>query len=153
MPLKLELFAIFMCMNNTPTCCWVNSNHHSLQNLNKCYSSFVTELIIDQKAATIMLIGAGPGDPDLLTVAGARELGDASKVVIADRLISDEILSLVKGTLLVANKHPGCAEDAQNEIYEWVTAAVLSGKSVIRLKIGDPFVFGRGGEEVVSAHQ
>lgn len=58
----------------------------------------------------IWLVGAGPGDPDLLTVACARLLENKELTVIADRLISPEILELVKGPLKIANKHPGCAE-------------------------------------------
>ena len=60
--------------------------------------------------AKLWLVGAGPGDPDLLTVACARLLGNKEMTVIADRLISPEILELVKGPLKIANKHPGCAE-------------------------------------------
>ncbi|CAM9194069.1 unnamed protein product [Phaeothamnion confervicola] len=97
---------------------------------------------------TVTLVGAGPGDPELLTVAAYRVLREAD-LVIADRLVSSEILALVSGELRVANKHPGCQEAAQNEIYEWLEAGVLAGKHVARLKIGDPFVFGRGAEEVL----
>lgn len=95
------------------------------------------------------LLGSGPGDPDLLTVAAYRLLSDPSILVIADRLVSPEILSLIKGEYKIARKVPGCAEKAQEEIYEWCREALQQGKHVVRLKIGDPFVFGRGGEEVL----
>mmetsp|Transcript_67417 Transcript_67417/g.109313 ORF Transcript_67417/g.109313 Transcript_67417/m.109313 type:complete len:255 (-) Transcript_67417:403-1167(-) len=73
----------------------------------------------------------------------------AADVVVADRLVSQEILELVPGQLKVARKLPGCALEAQREIYRWCAEAVLAGKNVVRLKIGDPYVFGRGGEEVL----
>ena len=70
-------------------------------------------------------------------------------MVVVDRLVSSEILDLIRGEVKIANKHPGCADIAQREIYDWVERGVLDGKHVVRLKIGDPFVFGRGGEEVL----
>ena len=101
-----------------------------------------------QPLGTVTLVGAGPGDPDLLTVAALKAL-KAADVVVADRLVSQEVLELVEGDLKVARKLPGCALEAQREIYRWCAEAVLAGKSVVRLKIGDPYVFGRGGEEVL----
>jgi len=97
----------------------------------------------------ITMVGAGPGDPELLTIAALKVISDQDALVITDRLVSDEILALVKGEIRVAKKHPGCAEVAQEEIYRWVEEGLSLGKHVIRLKIGDPFVFGRGGEEVL----
>ena len=76
-------------------------------------------------------------------------LADERRLVIADRLVSREVLALVRGELRVARKLPGCAEIAQQEIYRWTEEAVRAGKDVVRLKIGDPFVFGRGGEEIL----
>lgn len=96
----------------------------------------------------ITLVGAGPGDPDLLTLAAIRALSTAD-IVVADRLIPPEMLALVTGTLKIAGKRPGCAEEAQQEIYRWVEEGVKEEKHVVRLKIGDPFLFGRGGEEVL----
>jgi Tetrapyrrole (Corrin/Porphyrin) Methylases len=103
----------------------------------------------------LTLLGAGPGDPDLLTVAAYRLLTTAHKddgntVVIADRLVAPEILNLINCEVKVARKLPGCAELAQDEIYWWIYQGLRAGKHVIRLKIGDPFVFGRGGEEVLT---
>ena len=98
----------------------------------------------------ISLIGAGPGDPDLLTLKAARLLQEPDAVVVADRLVAPEILQLIRTTELhVARKLPGCADLAQDEIYQWCHAGLAAGKHVIRLKIGDPYVFGRGGEEVL----
>ena len=95
------------------------------------------------------LVGAGPGDPELLTVAAYRAICDPLALVIADRLVSPEVLDLVRGELRVAKKTPGCAEEAQREIYRWITEGLRSDRKVIRLKIGDPFIFGRGGEEIL----
>ena len=85
--------------------------------------------------ATIALVGSGPGDPDLLTFQAIKLLNNAS-LVIADRLISPEILTLIKCELRIANKKPGCAEEAQEEIYTWVKEAIGQDRNVVRLKIG-----------------
>jgi hypothetical protein len=108
----------------------------------------------------VTLLGSGPGDPELLTVAAYKLLtnnnnnnnNNQNTVVIADRLVSSQILDLIpkETQVLVARKLPGCAELAQEEIYWWAYQALNQGKHVIRLKIGDPFVFGRGGEEVLT---
>ena len=99
----------------------------------------------------VTMVGSGPGDPDLLTVAAYKLLTeDPDSLVIVDRLVSPEILALIKGEVKIARKMPGCADLAQEEIYWWAYQGLNQGKHVIRLKIGDPFVFGRGGEEVLT---
>ncbi|MCB9681118.1 MAG: uroporphyrinogen-III C-methyltransferase [Alphaproteobacteria bacterium] len=95
----------------------------------------------------IRLVGAGPGDPDLLTVAARRALDEAD-LVLSDRLVPQAILDLVRGELRVASKQPGRADAAQAELDAWMVEAALGGRDVVRLKCGDPFVFGRGGEEL-----
>mmetsp|Transcript_6365 Transcript_6365/g.9648 ORF Transcript_6365/g.9648 Transcript_6365/m.9648 type:complete len:461 (-) Transcript_6365:208-1590(-) len=102
----------------------------------------------------ITLVGSGPGDPDLLTVAAHKLLtNDNNKetLIISDRLVSQEILDIISPSMevKVANKYPGCQAQAQEEIYHWCYDGLKAGKHVVRLKIGDPFVFGRGGEEVL----
>lgn len=113
-------------------------------------TSIITDdpLSVSPPLGSVSLVGAGPGDPDLLTVQAVRLLSQAA-LVISDRLVSKEILNMIKCELRVAKKRPGCAEEAQEEIYQWTKEAVLQGKHVVRLKIGDPFLFGRGGEEVI----
>jgi len=96
----------------------------------------------------ISLVGAGPGDPDLLTVAAIKELNKAD-IVISDRLVSRAITEQIRCAVKVAKKKPGCAEEAQEEIYRWCKEALDQGKYVVRLKIGDPLIFGRGGEEML----
>jgi hypothetical protein len=98
----------------------------------------------------VTLVGSGPGDPNLLTVSAYRLLRDPDVMVISDRLVSKEILDVIATSdVKIARKLPGCAEFAQEEIYAWTHEGLKAGKHVVRLKIGDPFVFGRGGEEVL----
>jgi len=86
----------------------------------------------------VTLVGSGPGDPDLLTVAAYRLLTEhPDALVVADRLVSQEILDLVScSEIKTARKLPGCADLAQDEIYWWVYQALREGRHVIRLKIG-----------------
>jgi len=97
---------------------------------------------------TVYLVGAGPGDPGLLTVRGAELLGRAD-VVVYDRLGTDALLSAVPpgAELVAAGKAPGDAALTQDEINALLVDRGRSGATVVRLKGGDPFVFGRGGEE------
>ncbi len=96
---------------------------------------------------SVALIGAGPGDPGLLTVRGAELLGRAD-VVIYDRLIGHELLELAPpgAELIDVGKSPGTSA-LQAEINARLIEYGRSGRQVVRLKGGDPFVFGRGGEE------
>ena len=96
---------------------------------------------------SVSLIGAGPGDPGLLTLRGAELLGRAD-VVIYDRLIGRELLELAPpgAELIDVGKGPG-GSARQSEINDRLIEIGRSGRKVVRLKGGDPFVFGRGGEE------
>lgn len=96
----------------------------------------------------IFLVGAGPGDPKLLTVKAA-ELLKTAEVVIYDRLISQEILKLIPETAekIYVGKRTGKHIIPQEKITELLVEKALAGKKVVRLKGGDPFIFGRGGEE------
>jgi uroporphyrin-III C-methyltransferase len=96
----------------------------------------------------VWLIGAGPGDPELLTVKAMRALQSA-EVIIHDRLVSDQILSLASpdAELLYAGKVQGQQEEIQEFIFRMLIDYAKSGKRVVRLKGGDPLVFGRGAEE------
>ena len=94
------------------------------------------------------LVGAGPGDPGMLTLAALQAMQRAD-VILHDRLVSGEILSLARrdATLVSVGKTPGCAANSQQEINALLVGLVADGKRVVRLKGGDPFIFGRGGEE------
>ena len=96
----------------------------------------------------VHLVGAGPGDPGLLTVAGRRALEEAD-VVVHDRLGTEELLPLCRpgAELIDAGKAPGRAALTQDEINATLVEHGAAGRRVVRLKGGDPFVFGRGGEE------
>jgi uroporphyrin-III C-methyltransferase len=98
---------------------------------------------------TVYLVGAGPGDPGLITVRGL-ELLRRAEVLVYDRLIGSELLDEAPaGCLLVdASKRPDQHTMTQDEIDACLVEHGLAGRLVVRLKGGDPFVFGRGGEEV-----
>lgn len=97
---------------------------------------------------TVYLVGAGPGDPGLLTRRGAEVLGSAS-VVVYDRLAAPVLLDLAPGNAerIDVGKAPGRSAMTQAEICALLVERGLDGGEVVRLKGGDPFVFGRGGEE------
>ncbi|HVT70078.1 MAG TPA: uroporphyrinogen-III C-methyltransferase [Trebonia sp.] len=99
----------------------------------------------------VALVGGGPGDPGLITVRGRRLLAEAD-VVIADRLGPRELLAELPPdvTVIDAGKVPYRRQMSQDEINEALVAHATSGKFVVRLKGGDPFVFGRGGEEMLA---
>ena len=98
----------------------------------------------------VYIVGAGPGDPDLLTVKAARLINEA-EVVVFDRLISDEIMALVPaGAMRVyAGKTANNHHMRQEDINELLVKLAKAGRSVVRLKGGDPFTFARGSEEAL----
>jgi uroporphyrin-III C-methyltransferase/precorrin-2 dehydrogenase/sirohydrochlorin ferrochelatase len=100
-------------------------------------------------APKVSLVGAGPGDPDLLTLKAARLIGEA-EVVFVDRLVGEGVMKLVSSGAQVVHvgKSKGEHSVPQDEIHRRMIEAARAGKRVVRLKGGDPFIFGRGGEEV-----
>ncbi len=96
----------------------------------------------------VYLVGAGPGDPDLLTRKAARLLAEA-EVVLYDRLVSNAILELANpaAELVFAGKTEGQQHKVQEMIFDLLVRYARAGKTVVRLKGGDPLVFGRGAEE------
>jgi uroporphyrin-III C-methyltransferase len=100
---------------------------------------------------TVYLVGAGPGDPGLITVRGAKLLAEA-EVVVYDRLTTRPLLELAPATatMIDVGKSAGNATVPQDEINALLVEHGRAGRHVVRLKGGDPFVFGRGGEEAAA---
>ncbi len=96
----------------------------------------------------VYLVGAGPGDPQLLTIKAVKVLKEAD-VVIYDRLVGEDILCLAPETaeMLYVGKRTGKHEVPQDKITELIIEKAQCGGKIVRLKGGDPFIFGRGGEE------
>ncbi|MDQ2050369.1 uroporphyrinogen-III C-methyltransferase [Natronolimnohabitans sp. A-GB9] len=109
---------------------------------------------IEAEPGTVYLVGSGPGDPDLLTVK-AKRLLEAADVVLHDKLPGPEIIeSLPEGRREDVGKRAGGERTPQVEINERLVELAQENKSVVRLKGGDSFIFGRGGEEAeyLAAH-
>ena len=98
---------------------------------------------------TVSLVGAGPGDPELLTLKAAKAIA-AATVLLVDDLVSADIVALASPTARVIHvgKRGGCKSTPQAFIEKLMVMAAREGETVVRLKGGDPFIFGRGGEEV-----
>ncbi|KAF9576186.1 hypothetical protein EC968_010309 [Mortierella alpina] len=130
-----------------------------------------TDIPTSGKSARLILVGAGPGDPELLTLKAARLLASAD-LVVADRLIPTEVMDLAKGEVRIAPKkrtilpteqqqeQPQQSDQEslpktitsdfiQDQLNDWCLQGLQEGKTVVRLKQGDPFIFGRGAEEIL----
>ncbi|WP_317928865.1 uroporphyrinogen-III C-methyltransferase [Halioxenophilus sp. WMMB6] len=101
------------------------------------------------KLGKVFLVGAGPGDPELLTLKAYRVL-QAAEVVLYDRLVSPEIMTLLpeSATQVYVGKRRADHSVPQTDIGQLLVDYALKGKFTVRLKGGDPFIFGRGGEEL-----
>jgi len=97
----------------------------------------------------VYLVGAGPGDPELLTFKAAKAIADAT-VLLVDDLVSDAVLAYAapQARIVHVGKRGGCQSTPQAFIQKLMVQEALAGECVVRLKGGDPFIFGRGGEEV-----
>ena len=98
---------------------------------------------------TCTLVGAGPGDPELLTLKALKAIERAT-VLFVDDLVSDDIVAFAQpgARVVLVGKRGGCQSTPQSFIEKLMLTAVQAGETVVRLKGGDPFIFGRGGEEV-----
>jgi uroporphyrin-III C-methyltransferase len=99
----------------------------------------------------VYLVGAGPGDPELITVRGAKVVAGAD-VVVYDRLVAPALIELAAANAerIYVGKEPGRSAMDQADIDALLVVRALAGETVVRLKGGDPFVFGRGGEELLA---
>lgn len=99
-------------------------------------------------SGSVTLVGAGPGDPELLTLKAIRAIR-AATVLLVDDLVGDGVLRFARRSARIVHvgKRGGCASTPQAFIEKLMAAEALKGERVVRLKGGDPFVFGRGGEE------
>ena len=107
-----------------------------------------------QAPGRIWLVGAGPGDPELMTLKAARVLSTAD-VVVYDRLVGEGVLALIGGQArrLYVGKRKSAHSVPQDQVNRLLVALALDGLEVVRLKGGDPFLFGRGGEEMLAARE
>ena len=107
-----------------------------------------------RRAGAVWLVGAGPGDPDLLTIKALKALQRA-EVVVHDGLVSEEILALAppEARRISVAKRKSRHSYSQDEINRMLTAFAIEGLNVVRLKGGDPFIFGRGGEELEACRE
>ena len=100
------------------------------------------------RTGRVALVGAGPGDPELLTIKAVRAIRRAS-VILVDDLVGEGVLRYARRSarIVQVGKRGGCASTPQAFIEKMMAAEAARGEQVVRLKGGDPFVFGRGGEE------
>lgn len=101
-----------------------------------------------QNRGRVILVGAGPGDPELLTLKAVRAL-QAADIVLVDDLVNPAVLQYAnpKARIIPVGKRGGCKSTPQSFIEHLMCEEAHAGRQVIRLKGGDPFIFGRGGEE------
>lgn len=128
-------------------------NYVASNNLLLAEKSFNDHLYCTKKkSGELFLVGAGPGNPDLLTIRGLQIIQSAD-IVLYDNLVGNKILNLVRrdAELVCVGKCAGKVTFSQTEINKMIINLVHLGNKVVRLKGGDPFIFGRGGEELEAA--
>ena len=137
---------------------WLQSIIATIQASQKCEKNtqkpITTAGSLMMNKGFVSLVGAGPGDADLLTIKALRLLKTAD-VVVYDRLVSADILELIPAGVsrISVAKSPGKHCVPQDQINEIIVNLAKSGRHIVRLKGGDPYMFGRGGEEVLALKQ
>jgi uroporphyrin-III C-methyltransferase len=108
---------------------------------------------LPQALGKVILVGAGPGDPELLTLKAVRAIASAT-VILVDDLVNEAVLSHARADarIVQVGKRGGCKSTPQAFIEKLMVLAAQEGETVVRLKGGDPFIFGRGGEEIEALH-
>ncbi|MDP9088428.1 MAG: siroheme synthase CysG [Pseudomonadota bacterium] len=126
---------------------FIDGDTHGAQRL--AQQLLATTASSPRAAGDVTLVGAGPGDPELLTLKALRALQDAD-VILHDRLVPETLLDLSRrdAARISVGKAAGSIGSSQQEINALLIEHALQGKRVVRLKGGDPFIFGRGGEEL-----
>lgn len=126
---------------------FVEKNYRSLDDLVDIARKLATDL--KKKTGKVFLVGAGPGDPGLFTLRG-KEVLDKADTVVYDKLVGPGVLAMIpeSAKLINVGKEAGDHPVPQWEINQILCQEALRGRKVVRLKGGDPFVFGRGGEEI-----
>lgn len=114
----------------------------------KASSTLENGVVLPPRKGKIILAGSGPGHPDLLTQATHNAIKNAD-LILADKLVPASVLDLIprRTEVHIARKFPGNADKAQEELLEMGITALRAGKTVLRLKQGDPYLYGRGAEE------
>ncbi|KKZ60574.1 uroporphyrin-III C-methyltransferase/precorrin-2 dehydrogenase/sirohydrochlorin ferrochelatase [[Emmonsia] crescens] len=114
----------------------------------KASSTLENGVVLPPRKGKIILAGSGPGHPDLLTQATHNAIKNAD-LILADKLVPASVLDLIprRTEVHIARKFPGNADKAQEELLEMGITALQAGKTVLRLKQGDPYLYGRGAEE------
>src|SRR3954471_19061684 len=110
--------------------------------------------MIPSNIGKVTLVGAGPGDPELLTLKALKAI-QAATVLLVDDLVSPEVVAHASknARIIHVGKRGGCKSTPQAFIEKLMLMAAREGENVVRLKGGDPFIFGRGGEEIERLHE
>lgn len=128
----------------------LNKSESTENDINSQESVVMEERKSQSSCGKISLVGGGPGSVSMLTLGALQEIKTAD-IILADKLVPQSVLDLIpEGTeTFIARKFPGNAERAQQELLEKGLHSLREGRKVVRLKQGDPYIFGRGGEEYV----
>lgn len=120
----------------------------SVEELSKEYKRKLEPTAVESRKGRISLVGSGPGSAALLTTAALQAITSAD-IILADKLVPEEVLALIprRTPVHIAKKFPGNAERAQEELLQLGLEGLKAGQYVVRLKQGDPYIFGRGAEE------